>query len=93
MSDAFHIVYASARRVIGSTGAVVVHVELDKSSEIAWIDVRSSGPGGPMSGARLARYLDGKWTENPTPDLNDLVEKTLEDARLKGLLNSNLPTP
>jgi hypothetical protein len=78
------IVYASGDRVCLEMDGVVVHAERAGG----WIEARTSGSGGPMSGELFARSEKGAWVVAPTDadfhKVDDMFERASRILRERG---------
>lgn len=74
MSDGLRIIYTGRRRVAATDGTRVAHVEFSDSGDVAWMEIRRSGTGGPMSGELLLRFDGGGECRPPDADETRLTE-------------------
>jgi hypothetical protein len=73
------IVYASKDRVCIEMDGVVIHAEREGN----WIEARTSGTGGPMSGDLFAKSEKGLWVVAPSDaDYHRIDEMFAQASRI-----------
>lgn len=73
---AMNVIYESNSRVCGSCGSASFHIEKDAVQP--WIEIRSSGTGGPRSGEVITRYENGVWGSDLPANLAEAAQAAVD---------------